>query len=257
MALPIALQCYTVRDRMNQDIQATIQRIAEIGYDAVELAGFGGKSPAEVRKMVEDQNLRIVSHHQGLDGLADDKINQTIETTKALGLDILTCPFLPNEMRGVEGYKKTADLFNRIGHQLSEAGIQFTYHNHAFEFERQDDGSRGCDTLINQTDPKLVQFEIDLGWVFIGGEQPLAFAEALAGRAPLLHVKDVAQTDPVAFAEVGTGLMDYTPIVADAEKLGARALIVEQDNNWIDDDPIKSVSISYENLRNIVDKTTA
>ncbi len=254
MALPIALQCYTVRDRMNQDIQAAIERIAEIGYDAVELAGFGGKSPGEVARMVEDQNLRIVSHHQALDGLTDDKIDQAIETTKALGLDILTCPYLPDEHRGVEGYKKTAEMFNRIGEKLGEAGIQFTYHNHAFEFERLEDGSHGFDTLINQTDPKLVQFEIDLGWVFIGGEEPLAFAEALAGRAPLLHVKDVAQTDPVVFAEVGTGKVDYTPIVANAEKLGARALIIEQDRDWIDDDPMKSVSISYENLRNLVDK---
>ncbi len=249
MALPIGLQLFTVRDLMNNDFAGTLKAIADLGYAGVELAGLGGNSPSDVRKMVDDFGMKICGMH---DGSVFDDAGPAIEIAQALGIDHITQPFLADEYRNVEGYKKVAEMLNVSGAKVAAAGMQLCYHNHAFEFDKLEDGSTGFQIFINDCDAKLVKFEVDLGWVKVGGDDPLEFCRALNGRVPLLHVKDMAELDPVVMAEVGTGQVDFPPIIAEAAQWGSQWLIIEQDRDWIDGDPLKSITTSLANLKQII-----
>lgn len=249
MALPIAVQMYTLRDLTRTDLPGNLKAVAELGYQGVELAGLCGHSPSEVAAMAADLGLTICGNHDG-SVLADP--SPAIDVAKGLGVELVVCPYLGDEYRTPEGYKQAAEMLNVSGAKLSAAGLQLCYHNHAFEFEKLADGSRGFDVFIARCDTKLVKFEVDLGWVHVGGDDPAAFCEALSGRVPLLHVKDMAKSDPVVMAEVGTGAVDFAPVLAKAAEWGAQWLIVEQDRDWVDDDPMKSVTVSLANLKKMM-----
>ncbi len=249
MSLPVALQLFTVRELMKRDFAGTLKSVAEIGYDGVELAGLGGHSPSEVKKMVADLGMTLCGMHDG-EVLTDPA--SAIEVAGGLGVKMVTCPFLSDEYRHTDGYRKAAEMLNVAGAKCNAAGLQLCYHNHAFEFEPLDDGGRGYDIFIHHCDSKLVQFEVDLGWVQVGGDDPLEFCRKLAGRVPLLHVKDMAKTDPVLMAEVGTGVVEFGPIIAEAPEWGSQWLIIEQDRDWVDGDPLKSITVSFENLRRLM-----
>lgn len=253
MAPPISLQLYTVRDLLNQDIAATLNQVAEIGFAGVEWAGLGGKTPAEARKIIDDLGLVSSGAHVGLEGLKDP--SEAIDTAKTLGYDVMAIPYLGEEYRTIEGYTSVAKQLNEAAPKFADAGIRLGYHNHDFEFEKLADGRTGYDILINETDKELVCFEVDMGWVYVGlgGEQPEGFAAKLAGRVPLVHIKDFkAPASDKMMTELGTGAIDYQPTVDAAESWGVKWLIIEQDHSWVNDDPIESIRVSYAKLKSMV-----
>jgi sugar phosphate isomerase/epimerase len=158
-------------------------------------------------------------------------------------------------MRTADGFAQLADQMNDAGATLRDAGLTLYYHNHAFEFESLDNGQRGLDILLSRTDPACVALEMDLGWAWVGtnGADVIEVVRPYLDRIALLHVKDVRRPPAEAkLTEVGSGDVDYGRIIPAAADWPAKWLIVEQDDGWINDDPIEAVRISYEAVARFV-----
>lgn len=251
--LPIALQLYTVRDRLRADLEGGLRQVAEAGYERVELADLFDLTPDAMRQACDRAGLSIVGWHTPLEAL-DTDMDPLLLATEALGCGYIVVPWIPPDMRDRAGYLATADRLNRLGVAATEAGLTLCYHHHSFEWEplpgaTGTDDARGIDILVNETDERYVQFELDLYWIAHARDEPMNWLERLAGRVPLLHVKDMAPGGDQRFCEVGTGVIEIDAAVQEAARCGVRHLIVEQDADWIGGDPFTSARLSLENLR--------
>ncbi len=250
--LPLGLQLYTLRDLLKDDFKGTIEKVAKIGYSAVEFAGYGGLPAEEVKKLLDDLGLVCCGTHEGWNGLTADVIDKTIAFNRAIGNPYIICPSMPGEFRekGTEGIKAFSDEMNKAGEQVKQAGMQLCYHNHDFEF-KQIENKTLYDLLLERTDAKLVKMELDTYWVKFAGLNPIDWIKKLKGRLPLLHMKDMTKTEPVTFAPVGLGSMDIKGIVKAGRKVAVEWFVVEQDR--CQGPALEAVSFSYGNLREILE----
>ena len=246
-SIPVALQLYTVRDATEEDFAGTVERVAAMGYAGVEIAGnTGGMSPGELRAFLSDLGLRVAGSHTGIKA-HESNLEQVIEDNLTLGNQWIVCPWMPEERRrDAGGWREVAEAMSAIGAAIQAAGLQLCYHNHSFEFETFD-GETGFDIFYGAADAELVKAEIDTYWVQHGGEDPAATIRRFAGRAPLVHLKDMTPGDAPTFTEVGNGILDFQAIFAASEAAGVQWYIVEQD---ICAGPsIESARISRANLK--------
>lgn len=243
----IGLQLYTVREDIREDLEGTLEKVADIGYNSVELASYSnglfyGKKPAEFKKLANDFGLKVLSSHNGIN---PENIQQIVDDNAELGVTYTVLPSLGSALRNsLDDYKKQAELFNRYGEVCKKAGIRFAYHNHAFEFELKE-GQIPYDVLLNETDPNFVSFEMDLYWIKKGGYEPLDYFNKYPGRFALWHVKDL---DPNSgkYTEVGSGNIDFKKIFGNAKKSGMQYFFVELDNS--ERPALESVKISFDYL---------
>lgn len=244
--IPVALQMYTVRDDASKDFMGTMRKVAEIGYQGVELAGDGGLSAADLRDLLDELGLGRAGAHAGIDQLTD-KYDETVEYYKTVGTKFLTIPGLPGEYtESADAWRKTAETLSKIGGKLQTEGIQLSYHNHAHEFELFD-GEYGLDILYGSSNPNTLHAEIDTYWVAYGGVDPVAYMRKLEGRISLVHIKDMADDPKRSFAEIGNGTLDWDGIWQVAEDSSVKWMIVEQDT--CPGAPLDSVRISLENIK--------
>jgi sugar phosphate isomerase/epimerase len=243
---PIALQLYTVRDETAQDMPGTLAQVAEMGYAGVEIAGYGGMSPGDLRAQLDTLGLQAAGSHVALARL-DGELPQVIAECQTLGVTHLVCPALPTEQRNHDGFVALAATLNRVGAEAMSAGMTLCYHNHAFEWETTIDGMAAYDWLAGQTDADTVQLELDIYWLLKAGYDPAMYLQRYAGRVPLVHLKDITRDDRQTFAPVGTGSIDFEPIFTAAEQAGAEWYIVEQDR--ADGSAIEAARTSLNNLR--------
>ena len=185
------IQLYTVRTEMLADAPGTLKQLAALGIKQVESAAsekgyYYGLQPKEMKQACGDLGMKLSSGHIHL----DDKWQQTIEGAIASGQEYLICSSLPIAGQTVDNYKKTAAAFNKAGEDCKKAGIKFGYHNHDFEFEKEN-GTVLYDVLLDNTDPALVHMEMDLGWVVATGNNPLVYFNNFPGRFELWHLKDM------------------------------------------------------------------
>ncbi len=249
----IGIQLYTVRDKINQDLDGTLQRLADIGYNSAEAAGYNlsdgtfyGMAPKAFGDKLKELGMPLNSSHSATEPDTADKV---FTDAKAAGCKYVIYPYLPEPNRqNIDGYKTTAEKFNQVGEIAKKYNIQFGYHNHAFEFDPMD-GQMGMDVLLNETDPNLVTFEMDLYWVTNAGHDPVELMEKYPGRFQLWHVKDMVKTDDKFFAPVGSGRIDFKRIFAEKDTAGMKMFFVEQDS-FRDLDPFESVEASYNYLAN-------
>jgi len=243
--IPIALQMYTLREQAAEDFVGTMRRVAEIGYAGVEFAGYGGLSTAAMKVLLEELGLNPAGSHVGLD-LLENELDSVIDYSLEIGNPYVVCPFLPPDRRQDEAsLHATAQSLNRIGAACKEQGLQFCYHNHAFEFQTFG-GKYAFDILYEGTEPELVQAEVDTYWVQFAGLDPAELIRRYSERVTLVHLKDMDPQDR-SFAEVGEGTLDWQAIFAASEAAGAEWYIVEQDR--CKRSPLESVRLSLENLR--------
>ncbi len=244
--IPVALQMYTLREAMQQDFEGTIRRVAALGYAGVELAGYGGLSGRELHALLESVNLRVAGDHVALSRLEQD-LDGVIALAKELGNTYVVCPAVPQDRRNsAEAWKALAGVFDHVGRQCASNGLQFCYHNHAFEFEPIGN-SNGFDILYGSTDPANVKMELDMFWAVKGGREPATILNHYTGRVPLIHLKDMTKDAAQTFAEVGEGSLDFQSIFNLAHTAGIRWYIVEQDR--CQGDPFESVATSLKHLR--------
>ncbi|MBT3385438.1 MAG: sugar phosphate isomerase/epimerase [Prolixibacteraceae bacterium] len=249
----IGLQLYTVRDKITQDLDGTLNRLAEIGYNSMEAAGYNvvdgtfyGMKPKAFADKLKGLGMPLHSSHT----VAElDTAEKVFADAAEAGCRYVIYPYLPEEFRqNIDGYKATAEKFNKIGEVANKHGVRFGYHNHAFEFDKMD-GQIGMDVLISETDPELVTFEVDLYWVTKGGHNPVDYIKTHPGRFEIYHVKDMVKTDDMFFSPVGVGRIDFESIFAIKETAGMEMIFVEQDR-FRDYDAFESVEMSFNYLNN-------
>ncbi len=251
---PLGAQLYTVRHEAERDLPAVLEAIHKIGYTKVETYwDIYGHPAAELRRMINDHGLKVPSGHFNYDGL-DSKIDYA----KALGVEYVICPMLPESMWfTLDGYKRAADQFNIWGEKIHQAGMQFGFHNHNYEFLRFGD-TTGFETMMNRCDPKLVCIEMDCYWITQAGGDVLQMFQQYGNRIKLLHLKDRKPGFPISqvkdaaaehFTEVGAGTIHWQDILAAADKNGVKHLFVERDSG--DLPAMESLRISYQDLQKI------
>jgi len=239
----IGIQLYTVRDQMKADFEGTLARVAQIGYKEVEFAGYFDRSPADVRAILERNGLSAPATHLMSDN--PDGWKKAVDLAKAVGHDYLVAPWIPEEKRtNLDGWKRVAEEFNRVGQVAKDAGIQFAYHNHDFEFPKME-GQVPYDLLLQSTDPKLVQLEIDLYWITRGGQDPLVYFARWPGRIPLVHVKDSMGGPEHKMVDVGQGTIEWKRIFAKRAQAGIQHFFVEHDQP---PQPFDDIAVSYRYL---------
>jgi len=241
----IGLQLYTVRHQMEKDFEGTIARVAATGYREVEFAGYFGRSPRDVRTLLDHHGLAAPSSHVSL---APDQWRAALDAAPVVGHRYLVIAWIPPEQRRtLDDYKGAAERLNRAATEAKAAGLQFAYHNHDFEFQPLD-GKLPYDVLLAETDPKLVQLEMDLYWITKGGQDPLAYFERWPGRFPMVHVKDSAGPPNHRMVEVGAGKIEFKKIFAHSDQAGIRHYFVEHDEPA---DPFASIRASCEYLKRL------
>ena len=241
----IGLQLYTVRHELERDFEGTLARVATTGYREVELAGYFGKAPADVRAMLDRHGLAAPAAHVSL---APNEWRAALDAAPVIGHRYLVVPWIAAEARRtLDDYKRMAQRFNQAATAARAAGIQFAYHNHDFEFVPMD-GRLPYDVLLAETDPHLVQLEIDLYWITKGGQDPLTYFARWPGRVPLVHVKDSAGPPDHRMVDVGAGTIDWKRIFAQGEQAGIRHCFVEHDAPA---NAFASIRASYEYLKRL------
>lgn len=243
----IALQLYTVRQELEQAdrFESTLEQIASIGYENVELAGLYGHTPEAFQQVLTRYGLKVSSSHEMLDGMEKD-FNAVVDRARLFGYSYIAVPWLAPEHRTLEGYRRIAERLTPVSERLKAEGITLLWHNHDFEFHKLPTGELPEDILLESG----VSLELDLYWVWHADHNPHDTMDRYSGRIPILHVKDMKK-DAKDFAEVGTGVLDLPLYVREAPKHGVKWLIVEQDNSWAVS-PIESARVSLENLKKML-----
>ena len=233
LGLPVGLQLYSVRTLLPTDYAGTLKQIGALGYKEVEAAGFFNLPVEQVKAAMQAAGLRCVSAHYGLP-LLRQHLDEILPFCKSLGVGYVVCSSPMHQQEGVKGplslddWRWSADQFNQIATKVEAAGMKFAYHNHVAEFGAID-GTLPYDELLKHTDPAKVSFELDCGWVIVGGQDPLHYLKQYPARIVMLHVKDFKDNKPPS-VELGTGSIDYTPIFAAAAAAGhIRHAFVEQE----------------------------
>jgi len=240
----IGIQLYAVRDALKLDYDGTLAKLAEIGYREVESGRDHDKPPKEMREALMRHGLTSPSYHVDWASLGTD-FPKVIEDNKIVGRTYLVNPWIDEDVRDKpDGWKHAAETLNRAGETAKKAGIQFAYHNHWVEFVPLADGKLPYDVLLENLDPNLVKMQMDLGWITVGGQDPVKYFERYPGRFCMVHVKDVHEVPDAAsvrssrfagenmtiLADVGTGIIDWKRIFAHSEQAGIKHYFVEHDN---------------------------
>lgn len=258
----VGLQLYTVRGVMKTDFDGTIAKVAATGYKEVEFADHFGRSPQEIRAIINKNGLTAPSGHYPYD-MVENKWPETLDAAHVIGHRYVVCPWIDEKQRTADGWKRAAELFNKAGEASQKAGIQFAYHNHSFEFAAPDPSLGGklpYDFLLEQTDPKLVKMELDLCWISVAQKDPVAYFNKFPGRFPMVHVKDylndpnatssyAGATGSVTFkgrlADVGKGQIDWKKILSHSDTAGIKHYFVENDDAK---QPFEDIKVSYDYL---------
>ncbi len=259
----MGLQLYTVRNQMKEDMAATLRAVADSGYYQAEVGDVLTADP--VVKAARDIGLKVTSAFIDWrvlvtpDAKGVATFEATLEAAEKLKLRYLVFGYI------AKGHRETADQFKQIaerangaGEMCRKAGIQLCYHNHAFEFAKLPEGKRGWDVFVEEFDPKLMPFELDVFWAAIAGNDPVKMIRKLKGRIAQLHLKDLkagvatltdeSKTPRDAFQEVGDGTIDWNAVLQAAEDTAVDQCHVEQDQS---PDPLASIAQSMTYIKSL------
>jgi sugar phosphate isomerase/epimerase len=250
---PIGLQLYSVRELLPKDFDGTLSKLAAAGIVEVEAAGYFGRTAQQFRHSMDQAGLRCISTHHAM-GELRPHLDEYIEYAHTLGLSYIVCPSPTRRDPAAKGelnledWRWVAGELNRIGEKVKAAGMVFGYHNHGPEFGSEA-GVVFYDELLRLTDPKLVIFEMDCGWVFAAGRNPLDYLTKTPHRFPLLHVKDMARGANGEFHStvLGRGAMNYVPILRAATSL--KHYFIEQEE--FDIDIIEAIRLDADYMRKL------
>lgn len=239
----ITLQLYSLKEEAETNFLGVIERVGDMGYDGVQFAGFFDASAVQVRESLDKKGLKRAGSHVGIHQLGEERLEELFSYHEAIGEHLLICPALPEEMRKTaDDYKRSAERLNRIGESCKNAGFEFGYHNHAFEFTDMGEGT-GFDLLFKETSKDLVKMELDCYWAAYSSHDPLQIIQTYQDRIVSLHIKDMIGDGTKRSTEVGKGMIDYPGLMREADKVNIDWFTVEQEE--FDGNPYDSL---VENL---------
>lgn len=264
---PIALQLYSVRDTMKDDFEGTLKKVKELGYDGVEFAGLFGKSAREVKELCDKIGLTPISAHVSF----ADMINKPdlLKTYAEIGCKYIVIPYLTPEYRpGNEKFHEVIEGAKMLGKKANELGMKLAYHNHDFEFVKLD-GEYALDILYKEVSSDLLETEIDVCWVNVGGENPAEYIRKYKGRVNILHLKDFVghksenmyaligidedknkeESTTFEFRPVGHGVQNFAEILAAAKGAGTKWVVVEQDEPTLGKSRLECAQMSINYLK--------
>jgi len=270
LGLPLGLQLYSLRTLLPTDFEGTLRQIAAAGYQEVEAAGFYAQTAPEFKQAMDTAGLRCVSAHYPL-AMLQPQVDSILDYAKQLGLQYVVCssPSLKDPSRvklppkdpgyhdawvqafTLDDWKWNAEQFNQLGSRAKAQGMRFGYHNHTTEF-RKLGKVVPYDELMRLTDPDLVTFEMDCGWVAVAGYSPAEYLTKYPTRISMLHVKDFdlkKGTEHLQSTELGRGTIDYRPIFEAAKKADLKHYFVEQEEFGMP--PLEAIKIDADYMRNL------
>jgi sugar phosphate isomerase/epimerase len=243
----IGLMLYTVRTECARDLEGVLRTVGALGYEGVELFDLHGHEPALVRSWLDEHGLVAAGRHAGLAALEDD-LPALAEELRVLGTDRIALSWIDPPETAAAARAVVARIA-AIAPRAKELGLRFGFHNHWGELVPLEDGVTTLD-LLSALPPELLWLELDLGWAWEAGADPVALLERLAGRCPLVHVKDLGSRGTREHRPVGAGAVGYERVLPAAVEAGAEWLIVEQDE--IDGPPFEAVERSLQAVRRMV-----
>jgi sugar phosphate isomerase/epimerase len=251
--IPVGIQLYTLRDETSLDFIGTLKKVADIGFQVVEFAGYGDIPAKEMKKVLDDLGLRASSSHVGFPFLELEKLKSQlafqIEYNKEIGSEYIVTPYAPlDKITSMSELQPFLDAFRYIGEECHHQGMKYAYHNHQFEFNKIGD-KYILDYIFEAIGPDLLQAELDLYWVKKAGLDPKSCLKQYKGRCPLVHIKDMTADERGYFAEVGRGIINYPAIFEIAEAIGIKYYLVEQDQ--CERPPLESVKMSMDYLKSL------
>ena len=265
--MKVGYQLYSAREDMEKDFEGTLRKIAAMGYEGVEFAGFFGKKASEIADLLKSLKLKPVSSHVPLRQIEADP-DGVIEYHKQLGCRYVAVPYLENDDRpGTPRFASVLRTIYSFGRACRKADLTLLYHNHDFEFVELS-GETALDFIYDAIPKKLLQTELDTCWVRYAGADPAAYLRKYADRAPVVHLKDFvgkrgnnppykligltettpAPDEPFCFKPVGSGCQDVASIISAARESGAKWLIVEQDEST-ERPPLEAAKMSIQTVR--------
>jgi sugar phosphate isomerase/epimerase len=236
---PLALQLWSVREDMKRDFAATVAEVAEIGYDGVELAGYGNLDAKGAKAALDAAGLKVAGMHVSFPTLSND-LTSVVSDALLFGTKNVVCSWWPpGHFISAAACEQIGLQLDKVGAMLRPFGIRFGYHNHDHEF-RVFDGRPAFDWILGAAEPRNVFAEVDVFWVQHAGYSPPKFIRDHGARVPLIHLKDAR--------ELGKGPVNFEEIFAATDSVGAvEWFIVEQEEyNHV---PIKSVRLCHEQMK--------
>ncbi len=244
----IGIQLYTVRDLFKQNPAGVLKMLAQAGFTQVEFANLEPLpiSPREFRKIADDVGITFPSSHFN-PNIFFDTPQKAIDIAGELGAKYVINSWIDEKERTNAGYRDQAEKFNVLGASMRKAGFRYGFHNHEFEFKKMDGEKTGYDLLLQNTDPTLVDMELDMYWVVDGGADIIDLLTRYPGRFKLAHIKD--RTADGKMVNVGEGVIDWKTAIAKAKDVGIEYYFVEHDEPPA---PVAAaVASSYQYLRNL------
>ncbi len=271
MALPIAIQLYSVRDTAEQDFEYTAKTLKNMGYMGVEFAGLYGRTPKEIAKIIASIGLEPLSAHVPFDDMRSD-MEKVIRDYKDIGCNHIAIPWLAEcDRPNGANYKKTVEDISRFADMADKSGLTISYHNHDFEFVRTENGNYALDELYVSV--PVLKAELDTCWVSVAGEDPVKYIEKYANRIPLLHLKDYfggktenmygligsneakkEESSAFEFRPVGYGKIDFKSVLDAAQKCGVTWCIVEQDEPSMGKSRFECAKMSINTVKDLFSK---
>ena len=247
------IQLWSVRDDLAKDPKEVLKQLASYGYKQIESfegrqGMFWGMTNTEFESYMDELGTKLIASHCDITKDFEKKAAEAA----AIGMKYLICPW-KGPQKDIDAFKKFADEFNEKGEICQKNGIRFAYHNHDYSFVDMN-GQLGQDVMMKNTDPKLVDFELDMYWVVAGGQDIETWLNKYPKRFRLCHVKDrkkgVATTDKNESVVVGTGSIDYAKILKTAKKQGMEYYIVEQEK-WDGTTPMQAAQANAGFMKNL------
>lgn len=248
------IQLWSIKDDMAKDSKGVLKQIAELGYHQIESCDlekgmFWGMGHLGFKQYMDDLGLNMVASHCDINNDFENKAAQAAE----IGIEYLVCPWV-GPQTSMDDWKKVTDKFNACGAICKKNGIKFAYHNHAYSFKAFS-GMIPHDFIMDNTDPELVEHEMDIYWVVTGGADPIDFLRKYSNRFRLCHIKDrmkdAPATEEQASCTLGTGSIEFSKILKVAKEHGMKYFFVEQER-YDDTTPLESMASNAAYMKQLV-----
>ena len=239
-AAPVGIQLYSFREQFAKDVPGTMAKVKQMGFREAELAGTYGLSLPDFRKLLNQNDIKVISTGASFEDL-DTNVPKVIAEAKALGAKYVVCTWIPHagDQFTIYNADQAVDVFNTAGRLLASNGLTFCYHTHGYEFQTYKDGTF-FDYLADNLDPKVVNFEMDVFWVKSPGYNPVALLQKYPKRFLLMHLKDrkpgtpdsqTGHADVESNVTLGLGDVGIAAIMKQARKSGVKHFFIEDESS--------------------------